>query len=456
MKLHIPNSQTVKANIGSKFSEFDLSYSDEIKTYLANEMSVSIDELSHLNCAWFTDTARDSSDVIRSALSKSKTLGLFLEEHNLLILLADERFIEQITGVGVHEVGHFLTLAHASTSIAEGCAMTYERDWHTQKGTIDEFNKRCESNDSYSSCLKLLDAIKNTVFDGNEDEFRNAIKRGNDEAFHDKIDAYLTAKGCTFNAKELLLLADVAFYSRINFNSWGFEKREMAYFDWTFNRLHQKVFPVIFNNNSAPQEMDRANKILSSYSKIVKMCLPLTEVIDINASKQQELRIVLLRRLADEMYSWDAFAVNHYRPTNEHFKSYPLNQKEHEQQNENGTFFPSDKFYEDAIIEEYIKSACRLGIKPNSILRALNTIQTQVENFNFEGKEVPNDKFNYDMEHMNQPEEVTSFLVTKKPGEPFQMIADGIPIYEGIRTMPLSTQVTGGHPSQNSPNNIVK
>ena len=287
-KLIIPDSKLITTTAYSDLADFDLSYSEQIKEFLAEQIDIDINLLKDLKCAFFTNYIKISDTFSKpSGPFQLKMAGAFRPSDNLLLISIDDYFNEDERMFAiVHEVGHSLSLIYLSVSIAEACAVSYERKWAQKNNKIDKFNSKYnpKSIETYYYSLKLLDMISESVFNNNSEEIQRCTKRGAHDDFTNKIDNYLNFIGCNITAKELLLLVDVAFYNRIDqYMSRSF-KEKPPYFFRIFDELHHDILPVIFDKNSSKEQISNINNRLLKYKEIITLSFHLLESISNSSS----------------------------------------------------------------------------------------------------------------------------------------------------------------------------
>lgn len=71
--------------------------------------------------------------------------GVFRISDNMLLISIDNPNNSENQLTIVHETGHYLSLSYLSVSVAEGCAVSYERKFAQKNNKMDEFNKKYNS-----------------------------------------------------------------------------------------------------------------------------------------------------------------------------------------------------------------------------------------------------------------------------------------------------------------------
>lgn len=281
-KLIIPDPKSITSTINSDLADFDLSYSEQIKEFLAEQIDIDINLLKDLKCAFFTNYIKISDTFsISSGPFQLGAAGAFRPSDDLLLISIDDFDEDERLFTIVHETGHSLSLNYPSVSIAEACAMGYERKWAQKNNKMDKFNSKYnpKSIETYYYSLKLLDMIGESVFNNDSEEIQRYTKRGAHDDFTNKIDKYLNFIGCDITSRELLLLVDVAFYNRIDqYMSQSF-KEKPPYFFRIFDELHNDILPVIFDRNSSRDQIGDINNRLTKYKEIIALSFQMLEGI---------------------------------------------------------------------------------------------------------------------------------------------------------------------------------
>ncbi len=271
-KLIIPDSKLITTTINSDVADFDFSYSQQIKDFLAEQMDININFLKDIRCAFFSNYVK-TSDTFSMSLEPVglRTSGGFRPLDNLLLICVDDFDIDERLLAIIHEAGHALSLNYLSVSIAEGCALNYERKWAQKNNKMDKFNLKYNSKsiEPYYYSLKLFDMIRESVFENNNEDIQRCTRAGAHDEFTNKIDNYLNFIGCNITVKELLFLIDVAFYNRIDKQMLRVFKEKPPFFYKMFDELHNDILPVIFNRNSSKEQINDINNRLIKYKELI-------------------------------------------------------------------------------------------------------------------------------------------------------------------------------------------
>ncbi len=304
-----PNPKNITTTIDSDLSEFDLSYSESIKEFISDEMNIDFNLLKNLKCAFFTNYKKiNNSDIAIGPLSSILPIGVLRPSENLLLISIDANLEGKLSTI-VHEAGHFLSLKYISVSIAEACALRYERKWFEENNIIDEFNRKYNEHfiEEYYYSLKLLDMISSSVFNNKNEEFEKYIKHGFDNEFNNKIEDYLISKRCVLSSLELFFLIDVLLYNRNDkYLSRAFEEKP-PYFYRIFNELHNDILPVIFDIKSTREDICIVNNKLVKYKDNIELIFQFLEQIRNNYSyeKYNAFKILYKKNLAKEFKELD-------------------------------------------------------------------------------------------------------------------------------------------------------
>ena len=173
-KLSLPDSHTIKTTIDNDISEFDLSYSNEIKEFLAEQMDIDVNDFKELTCAYFTNIKQTNGFIIKD-VGSPKIAGCFKPINNLLLVSIDCTDIEYSARTIIHEAAHFLCLNN-SVSLAEACALIHEKKWAKKNNKLDEFNRDYYFVETYMKSFILLNMIKESVFNNDDLEFKKYTK----------------------------------------------------------------------------------------------------------------------------------------------------------------------------------------------------------------------------------------------------------------------------------------
>lgn len=284
-KIDIPNYQKITTSLTSPISDFDLSYEEQLKELISQEMGLAKEKLKDLRCAYFTNNVKPSEELaIQNNSFQYSAKGGFRPKDNLLLLSIDNLDIERDFPTIIHEVGHFLSLANSSTVIMEGCALFYEEKWCQNNNRLEEFKQKYIGIESYQKSLYLLKLIKNSVFKNNEVLFKESISKGHDEQFKNIVDSYLERIECTFSAEELFFLLDVAFHNRNNRELINCFKEDPPYYFHIFDVLFQETLPMIFREEIIREDISKANSILEEYKSLINSSFQELKRVIINSA----------------------------------------------------------------------------------------------------------------------------------------------------------------------------
>ena len=322
-KLILPDLDSVTATIYSDASEFDLSYSDNIKEFIAEEMDIDISLLKKLDCAYFTYYKKVSNFSEMSDFTTTDIGGVFLSDSNLLLIPIDNFDLEKVKRILIHEVGHFLSLSNFSISISEACALLYERKWAQKTGRMDEFNANYKRIETYGVSLKLLDMINECAFDNDKLEIENSIKRGNDEVFSNRLDKFLQSKGCILTSKQLFFLIDILFHIRNNKEMVRCFKEKPSYFYSAFDEFHYYILPILFNKRTSPKQISDVNMRLMKYKSISDLSFEILDDIKNSHSESYYISFIKLyqQHLARQLHQCDEKEYFYGRPPMEQISS---------------------------------------------------------------------------------------------------------------------------------------
>lgn len=95
-KMIIPDSKLVVTTINSDLTDFDLSYSEQIKDFLAEQIDIDINLLKDLKCAFFTNYIKISDTLFMSPEPfQLRPAGIFRPSDNLLLISIDDFDVDE-------------------------------------------------------------------------------------------------------------------------------------------------------------------------------------------------------------------------------------------------------------------------------------------------------------------------------------------------------------------------